>query len=605
MARKRFVGRLNLLTTRQMLNAGHGDHSDGGGLILRVDATSARWLFRFTSPAGRRREMGLGAAFRDSAAVAGDSIVKARKAATDARDKLDKGIDPIDARESARDAIKRLEVEKKAAKTALQVTLRRAARAYHERVIEPSRTTKHAAQWIASIEGPKDDRPHPERAKLMALLDRPISSITGPDLLDALVNLQSALPETGSRVLQRLDSIFDDAVFRRLCTGNPAAAIRRRLREAAGKRQRGHFSALDYREAPAFYAELRTKESNAARALQFAMLTAARTAEVLGAIWSEFDLAARQWIVPADRMKGGEEHTVYLTPPALQILAEQKKLSTVHVFASTVDDRKPLSNMAMLTVLRRMGYADRTTVHGLCRASLSTWANDEGVAREDAIEACLAHKEQDRVRRAYNRAQFNAERRALLQAWADFLEGKAAGMSAGKLTKRQADAERALKFANSMNRADRIFDLLLSNHPRAYEFARDEWSGCDYYPPSTVTFLMGLKRDPARRQLMMTDKALAFLQSLPDLVDVWRGCYPANQNGFSWSTQRDVAESFPFLNRYRRVGEPVLLHGQIARADILFACVDRQEFEVVVYPGSVTVIETLSLSEGQLAANSR
>jgi integrase len=164
-------------------------------------------------------------------------------------------------------------------------------------------------------------------------------------------------------------------------------------------------------------------EGVAARCLEFAILTAARTGEAIGAEWSEFDLDAGTWTVPPGRMKGGEPHTVYLPPRAVSIVKAQAGLDLRFVFPSPMLDSKPLSNMALLMQLRRMKIADETTVHGLCRSTFSTWANETDAARPDVIEACLAHREDDRIRAAYNRAQFAHERRALLVAWADYLDG--------------------------------------------------------------------------------------------------------------------------------------------------------------------------------------
>jgi integrase len=193
------------------------------------------------------------------------------------------------------------------------------------------------------------------------------------------------------------------------------------MAETQVKRERGQFAALAYREAPAFMARFREQKGIAACSLEFAMLTAARTGEVLGATWPEFDLLAGVWLMPGERMKGGEDHTVHLVPRALEILAEQKRLGATYFFPSPVLDDSPLSNMGMLTLLKRMDMQDATTVHGLCRATFSTWANETGAARGDVIEACLAHKEADKIRAAYNRAQFMQDRRALLEAWAQYL----------------------------------------------------------------------------------------------------------------------------------------------------------------------------------------
>jgi integrase len=152
------------------------------------------------------------------------------------------------------------------------------------------------------------------------------------------------------------------------------------------------------------------------------MLTAARTKEAISAEWKEFDLDAAVWNIPAAKMKAGEPHIVYLSPQAIAVVRRMEGMDGRYVFPSPTGERKPLSNMAMLTLLTRMGVRDRTTVHGLCRATFSTWAYESNVARPDVIEACLAHREEDLVKAAYNRAQFAAERRALLAAWGDFFE---------------------------------------------------------------------------------------------------------------------------------------------------------------------------------------
>ena len=417
MARKRIVSNLHQLTVREILAAAEGDLSDGGGLILRIRGQSASWVFRYTAATGKRREMGLGVARLGSTAQAGDSLTTARDLARDARDLLQRDVDPIDARDGKRAEAQAKEQAKKAAAKRERATLARVAREYHERVVEPSRTDKHAAQWIASLEHhvPED------------VWHAPIDSITPPALLAALSGVraladsEARVPETLQRVRQRLDAVFEDAIFHGLCTTNPAAAIRRKMAEGQAKRERGQFAALPYREAPAFMAELREQQGIAARSLELAVLTTSRTGEVIGAAWPEFDLEAGVWLVPGARMKGGEDHTVHLCVRALEILEEQKELGTTYVFPSPVLDGSPLSNMAMLTLLKRMKMQDATTVHGLCRATFSTWANETGAARVDVIEACLAHREADKIRAAYNRAQFQAERRALLEAWAEYL----------------------------------------------------------------------------------------------------------------------------------------------------------------------------------------
>lgn len=416
-----------LLTAREVMGAPDGDTSDGGGLMLRVRGVAASWVLRYSAPSGRRREMGFGPCSRGNAKDAGASLTGAREAAGKARELLRQGIDPIDEREHQRGVAVEVEKAKRQGRVRAHWTLARCARDYHARVIEPSRTVKHAAQWIASL----------ENHVAPALWHRPIAEVAPAELLAALAVMKPherarnltddhRLAETMKRVRQRLDSVFEDAVFHGRCTSNPAAAVRRKIRETTPRKTAGQFAALAFKEAPALAARLRAAEGTAARCLEFALLTAARTGEVLGAVWPEIDLDAATWLVPAERMKASgkdkaEPHLVHLSARAVAVLRGQIGQHGRIVFPSTMAQDKPLSNMAMLAVLGRLGERTRTTVHGLCRATFSTWAYETNAARPDVIEACLAHREADKVKAAYNRAQFAEERRALLKAWAEYL----------------------------------------------------------------------------------------------------------------------------------------------------------------------------------------
>lgn len=370
--------------------------------------------------------MGLGQAECTTPKAAGESLRLARELAHEARELVRRGLDPIDEREQRRALARQEDASRKLDKARQALTLARAARNYHERVIEPTRSSKHAAQWISSLE---NHVPH-------GLWHAPMADVTAPALLAALSGLKphararnvngSTVPETLRRIRQRLDAVFEDAIFHGHLAHNPAAAIRRKLGETLPAKQAGKLAALAYGEAPAFMQRLRTWPGTAARCLEFAILTVARTGEAIGATWPEIDLQARTWLVPAGRMKGSEAHLVPLSDRALDVLRQQQGLHDLHVFPSPMKPDATLSNMAMLTLLGRMTMRDRTTVHGLCRATFSTWANETGAGRPDVIEACLAHEETNRVRASYNRARFNEERRALLAAWADFLARPAA-----------------------------------------------------------------------------------------------------------------------------------------------------------------------------------
>jgi integrase len=418
------------------VRAAKDDCNDGGGLLLRVGADGrAAWALRFTSATGKRREMGLGVCHRQSQVLAGESLIQARKLAAEARALLSSGIDPVDDRDAKR--AEKLTAEAQAKQQATMHrevehwTLARCARDYHERIIEPKLTRKHAAQWIASLENHIP----------AGLWHAPIVTITAPALVAALLKMKphararnkgggDRMGETRSRVLQRLAAVWDDAIFHERATANPAgSATRRKIAEGAPKRRRGAHRALPYGEAPAAMQAIGAAEGAGARALEFAVLTAARTNEVLGARWCEIDADAKLWRIPAQRMKARRPHDVPLSARALAVLERMRGLDDELIFPGAIDKHgkaAELSNMAMLAVLSRLGLRERTTVHGLARATFSTWANERGIARPDVIEAALAHAEGDKTRAAYNRANFDDERRALLEAWAAYLGREAA-----------------------------------------------------------------------------------------------------------------------------------------------------------------------------------
>jgi integrase len=393
------------------------------GYCCGYGGESASWVFRYTAPTGRRREMGLGVVRRGSSAHAGVALTAARDRAHAARELLRNGTDPLDAKEQRREAALNAEAAKKAAQARDRWTLARCAREYHARVIEPNRTPKHAARWISSLENHVPP----------ALWDAPVADLTAPELLRALLAVKpherarnltgDRVPETVQRIRQRLDAVIEDAIFHDRATSNPAAAVKRKLTEGASPRQRGQLKALPYREAPALLHRLRAAEGTAARCLEFAVLTATRASDALEAEWSEFNLEAGTWLLPAGRMKAMEAHLVPLSLRALEIVKAQAGKDARYVFPSTMPGRtdEPMSNMSMLATLDRLGVRDKTTVHGLCRATFSTWANETGAARPDVIEACLAHEEGNKFRAAYNRSTFNDEWRVLLTEWSDCL----------------------------------------------------------------------------------------------------------------------------------------------------------------------------------------
>ncbi|MBA3596468.1 MAG: tyrosine-type recombinase/integrase [Methylibium sp.] len=411
---------INLLKAKSVQHAADGQYSDGEGLTLRARDGLASWVFRFTSPTtGNRRELGLGAADRSSTPAAQRSLDEAREAAIEARRLVKANIDPIEHREAQREAARAAADAKKAETKRDRVTLARAWRAYHAEMVEPVRTTKHAAQWVNSL----------EQHVPAALAAKPIGDIQWREMFEFLAPLIRSRPETGKRVKQRLSKVFKRAIRDGLATTDLADAISDDLQKARGNVEKGMHAALPYAEVPAFVTRLRELPGTSSRALEFTILTAARTGEAIGARWSEFDLDAATWLVPVARMKGRKAHLVHLTEPALTVVRGQVGQDAVFVFPSpdsvgANEGARQLSNMAMLTLLRRMKIADRCTVHGF-RATFSSWANEVALGRSDAIEKCLAHAEPNAVRAAYNRSELLQERAALLTAWARHCGGEA------------------------------------------------------------------------------------------------------------------------------------------------------------------------------------
>jgi Arm DNA-binding domain len=195
--RRKAAARLHLLTARQVQSAADGDHADGGGLLLRIRGDSAAWVFRYTALSGKRREMGLGVCYRGSTAQAGDAVASARRQAADCRDLLAAGEDPMHVRDQRRAAAADVEAARKAEKIRERQTLARCARGYHERVIEPVKTAKHAAQWISSLENHIP----------AGLWHKPIAEIEAPELLQARGNItaheRARRVDAGTRVTEQ------------------------------------------------------------------------------------------------------------------------------------------------------------------------------------------------------------------------------------------------------------------------------------------------------------------------------------------------------------------------------------------------------------------
>jgi integrase len=416
------------LTAAKVRTAAPGRYGDGGGLYLFVKPPVAKhlaagerdggkfWLFRYTPTGGKLREMGLGpASGRDAI-----SLADARERATEARRLHKAGIDPL-ARRHAEAAGRKAEEQRAAAAA---VTFKDVADLYIAAHEAGWRNPKHAAQW---------------RATLVACVfpifgALPVADVDTPHVMKALEPIWTEKPETASRVRGRIEAVLDYAKARGWRSGENPARWRGHVENMLPARSKvatvTHHAALPWPEIGAFMAALAQREPGgvAALALRFVILTAARSGEALGARWSEIDLDAKIWTVPAARMKAGREHRVPLSPAALAVLGEVAGLRTgkagdAFVFPGQRPTR-PLSGMAMSMLLRRMNRED-ITVHGF-RSTFRDWCSEATAFDRDTAEAALAHTLRDKVEAAYRRGDQMEKRRRLMEAWGEFCARPAA-----------------------------------------------------------------------------------------------------------------------------------------------------------------------------------
>jgi integrase len=393
----------NALTTLQVKSAPPGRHADGGGLHLLVKPSLARsWVFRFMLN-GRSRDVGLGAAGQG-----GMSLADARDEAAALRLKVKAGIDPLDERD--REAAQALAAAQ-AAKVA-GTTFREMATAYIAANEESWRNPKHRQQWANTL----------TTYVYPVIGDLPVGEVDTGHVLKILEPIWKGKAETASRVRGRIETILDNAKARGYRQGENPARWRGHLAQilpARTRLSRGHHKAVAYEKIPAFVGALHNREAVAALALEFTILTAARSGEVIGGRWSEIDLDKAIWIIPADRMKAAKEHRVPLSGRAVAILEGLKPLGSEWLFPGARGDK--LSGMAMAMLMRRMKVD--ATVHGF-RSSFRDWAAEcTGYAHEVA-EMALAHTIENKVERAYRRGDLFDKRRRLMDDWAAYCAGE-------------------------------------------------------------------------------------------------------------------------------------------------------------------------------------
>jgi integrase len=407
----RSIGRLTALKVEKTRKPGM--YCDGGGLYLRVTHEGAKnWVLRYMLDR-KPHWMGLGP-------FALYGLQEARARALDARRKRHDGIDPIEARRAER-ARQRLNAAK-------AITFKECAETYIASHRAGWRNDKHKYQWSATLSG----YAYPAIGAL------PVQAVDTALVLRVLEPIWTVKPETAGRVRQRMESILDFAKVRGYREGDNPARWRGHLDKLLPARSRvrevEHHAALPYSELPAFLASLREREAISARALEFLILTAGRTGEVIGARWGELDLLDKTWVVPAARMKAHREHRVPLSPRAVAVLQDMQATRSgdnAFVFPGPKPG-KALSNVAFLRLLRRMGLHD-LTVHGF-RATFKTWASERTSFQNEIVEASLAHVTGGKVEQAYMRGDMFEKRRRLMQQWATFCTTPRAQEQQSKVT---------------------------------------------------------------------------------------------------------------------------------------------------------------------------
>ena len=377
------------LTARKVETAKPGKYSDGGNLYLIVSPTGARkWVLRFTWR-GRAKEMGLGSATSVPLADVREKAATARRTAA-------QGFNPIDVRK----------------RDGGIPTFGQMADDVLETLSAGFRNEKHKAQWKTTLE-----------TYAAPLRSKPVDTIATDDVLSVLKPIWTKKAETASRVRGRIEKVLDAAKAKGFRDGENPARWRGHLDHLLpkpSKLTRGHHAAMAYEKVSAFVGSLRQREATAALALEFCILTAARTGEVLGLRWTEIDLEKRIWTVPAGRMKAGREHRVPLSVRAVSILKGLAKDKQGDLVFAGQNPEKPLSGMAMEMMLRRMSIDD-ATVHGF-RSSFRDWAGNVSNFPREVVETALAHVIGDKAEQAYRRSDALEKRRKLMESWASYCE---------------------------------------------------------------------------------------------------------------------------------------------------------------------------------------
>jgi integrase len=407
------LGKLSATKVEKTKQAGM--YGDGGGLWLQVRAPHVKsWIFRYTVN-GRARAMGLGP-------VGTVSLVDARRRAAEARALLLDGTDPIADRDEVR--------AKRKLAAANAVTFKECAAAYIQQHKAGWRSAKHGEQWAKTIATYAE----PVFGAL------PVQSIDTGLVMRVLQPIWTTKAETAARVRGRIEKVLDWAKVQGYREGENPARWRGHLAALLPKQSNfarvEHHAALPYRQMGEFMAEMGKQEGNAARALELAILTAARTGEVIRARWAEIDLSEALWTIPAERTKTHRKHRIPLAPAAVAVIEKMRARAEGEFVFPGARPSVSLSNEAMRAVLMRMGRTD-ITPHGF-RSTFRDWAAEQTAFPREVAEMALGHAVGSQVEAAYRRGDLREKRRKLMEAWAAYCAASAKG---GKVVQMKRESE--------------------------------------------------------------------------------------------------------------------------------------------------------------------
>ena len=396
------------LSAAEVKTKGPGRHADGGGLYLMVQANGSRfWTFRYQRD-GKSHELGLGTA----GGVHPIKLAAARVAAYRLLDTLRNGGDPAADKKAAKEKRK----AESAPKPVTVVTFKQAAEYFVTSREQAWKNSVHRAQWGSTL-----------KSYCYPIIgDLAVGEIDTGHVSLILEPIWTAKPETASRVRGRIENVLDFARTKGWRAGENPARWKGHLEHTLAKTKKlrtvKHHAALPYQQIGDFMARLRTKTAISAKCLEFAILTACRSGEARGALWSEIDLAAKVWTIPGTRMKAGVEHRVPLSPAALALLADMKALQGEKKKGGLVfpggKENQPMSDVSVTSMVKAVGWD--VTVHGF-RSTFRDWAGEATNFPRETVEGCLAHSIGNAVELAYKRGDALEKRAKVMDAWAAYI----------------------------------------------------------------------------------------------------------------------------------------------------------------------------------------